>query len=113
MSKLNIANLNEREREWLEHVRQARERGVSFAEYCRRAGLSASLWYRVRRGLVQKGVLGMEEEKPAGFAPVRVMGSARAAPVACRLRHPSGWTIECEGTPEVSWVRALMAGVAA
>ena len=36
----------------------------------------------------------------------------RAAATVCRIRHPSGWTIECASFPEVSWMSALMSGAA-
>jgi len=58
----------------------------------------------------------VEEPKAVvGFAPVRVAPAAAtmtttAAPAGCRIRHPSGWTIECAGYPEVSWLSALMSG---
>jgi hypothetical protein len=70
--------------------------------------------------LVRKGVISerrrVEEPKAVvGFAPVRLVPAAvrlttTAAGTGCRICHPSGWTIECAGYPEVSWLSALMSG---
>ena len=40
-----------------------------------------------------------EKANSAGFVPVRVTPPTTAA-TACRIRHPSGWTIECASFPE-------------
>jgi hypothetical protein len=45
--------------------------------------------------------------------PVRVAAPASPAATVCRIRHPSGWTIECAGYPEASWMLALMSGAGA
>jgi hypothetical protein len=33
-----------------------------------------------------------------------------APPPRCRLRHPSGWELECEGWPDPLWLRAVVEG---
>jgi hypothetical protein len=114
MAEAKVEKLTEREREYLEHVRQAQELGVSFAEYCRRKGLSINPLYWVRSRLVRKGVLSGRDksdgEKPSGFAPVHMVPSAVTA---CRIRHPSGWVIECESLPQAQWLTALLSGASA
>jgi hypothetical protein len=57
MLDVGSEKLTERERECLKHFRQARELGVSFAEYCRSQGLKANEWHAVRHGMVHKGLL--------------------------------------------------------
>lgn len=57
MLEVASEKLTERERECLEHFRQAREDGVSFAQYCRTSGLKASEWHAVRHGMVVKGLM--------------------------------------------------------
>ncbi len=57
MLEVASEKLTERERECVKHFRQAQERGESFAEYCRAAGLKANEWHAVRHGMVQKGLL--------------------------------------------------------
>ncbi len=115
MSDRNLESLSERERACLTHLRQAQELGVSFSRYCREHDLKFQQWAWVKRVLIRKGVIGGRRRpgkaKVAGFAPVRVAASAAPATV-CRIRHPSGWTIECASFPEVSWMSALMSGEA-
>ncbi len=123
---LDVASekLTERERECLKHFRQAQELGVSFAEYCRSQGLKSNEWHAVRHGMVHKGLLpgrnrsSGAKKKPSRrrqsrFAPVRLAaGGAEvsASAAACRLRHASGWVIECASLPEVQWLKGLLEG---
>ena len=116
--------LSEREQQCLEHVKQAQELGVSFAEFCRSFDLNVNTWYPIRQGLVRKGVIDgppktdePEELKeatpvPAGFAEVRIARTPAAPAVMCRIRHPSGWVIECANWPDGSWMAALFAASA-
>jgi hypothetical protein len=121
MLEVASEKLTERERECLKHFRQARERGVSFAEYCRSVGLKANEWHAVRHGMVCKGLLPPGQgagakrkpsrQKGARFIPVHVEPSSNAgagAAMACRVRHPSGWIIECGSWPELGWMRGLL-----
>jgi hypothetical protein len=120
MSQAKV-ELSEKERACLEHLRQAREQGKSFSQYCREQDLSHNQWYWVKRELVRKGVIaGKGKEngnakgqgaKPAGFVPVRL--SPPAAAVVCRVSHPSGWVMECGSFPQAQWLAALLSGEAA
>ena len=120
---LEVANdkLTDRERECVKHIRQARERGMSFAEYCRSAGLNANEWHGVRHGMVKKKLLppgpgartkvAPSRRKSARFIPVRVEPSNDAGfstGMSCRVRHPSGCIIECVSWPELDWMRGLL-----
>ncbi len=110
--------LNERERACLAHLEEARKLGVSFSQYCRDRKISFHQWTWIKRALVRKGVIARrpraERPEVAGFVPVRVAASvASTTPTTvCRIRHPSGWTIECGSLPDVRWVSALMSGAA-
>ena len=112
MSDRNLEGLSERERACLAHLDEAKRLGVNFSRYCREKDLSMHQWSWVKRALVRKGVVGgrrrAERSKAAGFVPVRI--APAAATTVCRIRHPSGWTIECASYPEVSWMSALMSG---
>jgi hypothetical protein len=121
MLEVASEKLSERERECLKHFRQAREGGVSFAEYCRSSGLKANEWHAVRHGVVVKGLMppgqgGGSKKKPsrkkgARFIPVHVKSSGMtvaSAAVACRVRHPSGCVIECVSWPDASWIMGLL-----
>jgi hypothetical protein len=122
MAKWNLEALNERERACLGHLEQAKRLGVSFSRYCRDKELKLHQWAWVKRVLVRKGVISerrgvVEPKAVVGFASVRVAPAAAtmttaAARRGCRIRHPSGWTIECSGYPEVSWLLALLSGAA-
>jgi hypothetical protein len=113
--------LTEREKECLKHFRQARERAVRFAEYCRSNGLKANEWHAVRHGMVVKGLLPPRQgrgakgkparRKRARFIPVRVEtagGTVVGSALACRVRHPSGCVIECVSWPDLGWMRGLL-----
>lgn len=122
MLEVASEKLTGREQECLEHFRQAREQGVRFAEYCRSRGLRANEWHAVRHGMVSKGLLpsrarnGGRKKRPSrkqrsNFIPVRMEscgGVEVSAPTACRVRHPSGWVIECGNLPEVQWLTRLI-----
>jgi hypothetical protein len=119
MAKWNLEALNERERACLGHLEQAQRLGVSFSRYCREKELSLHQWAWIKRVLVRKGVVSerrrMEGPEAVGFAPVGIVPATATMPTTavstgCRIRHPSGWTIECAGYPEVSWLSALMSG---
>jgi hypothetical protein len=73
--------------------------------------------YAIRRQLARKGYASGSPTptakfmKQPAFVAVRVAEAAAAGGEAvCRLRHPSGWTIECRDWPPASWMAALLAG---
>lgn len=112
--------LTEREQQALEHMCKAQELGVTLKEYCLRLGLDVQKLYQLRKPLVRKGALGPARresrqahtaDKTSAFLPVRVV-SAVSTPTAvtCRLVHPNGWVLECDGLPPASWVAAVLAG---
>jgi len=117
--------LTPREQAYFEHVRQAKEAGLTLKAYCERLGVNVRSLYGVRRVLMGKGILPrvlptktkMEsktktEAKGSGkFVAVRLADEGPGAGQAvCRVRHPSGWTIECGRFPEAGWVLELMGG---
>jgi hypothetical protein len=109
-------DLTPAERRYLENVRAAESQGMGLAQYYRAKGLSVYTLYNVRRRLIRKGVVARgraawsrARAKADSFIAVRVAKSpvARAESV-CRLRHPSGWVIECGSWPEGSWIAGLV-----
>jgi len=122
MVEVTSEKLTERERECLRHFQEAQERGVSFAEYCRSMDLKADEWHTVRHGMVRKGFLPagggraagkrkQSRQKRARFIPVRLSSGSSAeisSGAACRLRHASGWVIECTSLPELQWLKGLI-----
>jgi hypothetical protein len=114
--------LTEREQQGLEHMCKAQELGLTLKEYAARIGLDVQMLYQLRKPLVRKGALGPVRraskeapaaEKVSAFLPVRVVPVAPrpgSGTVACRLVHPSGWVLECDGLPPASWVTAELGG---
>ncbi len=114
--------LTEREQQALEHMRKAQELGTTLKEYASRFGLDVQQLYQIRKPLVRKGALGpvhsqirqpRRVDKARAFLPVRIASSAPApssAPVRCRLVHPSGWVLECDGFPPAAWMTAVLSG---
>jgi hypothetical protein len=115
-------SLTEREQQALEHMLKAQELGTTLKEYASRFGLDVQKLYQLRKPLVRKGALGPARseakeprtaDKASALVPVRIVSSG-AAPgstrVACRLVHPSGWVLECDGLPPASWMAAIVAG---
>jgi hypothetical protein len=113
MAKAMVKDLSEQERACLEHLRQAQALGLTFSEYCRERDLRIHQWYWIKRALSRKGVITgrrkAEAKRTAGFVPVRIAPAATAE-AACRIRHPSGWVIECGSVPQPQWLSALMLG---
>lgn len=111
--------LTRREREYLDHLRQAQGQKLTLAQYCRARGLRAQSLYSVSSKLAGKGYVGHRTVK-ATAKPLPATDqflAVRVAPVAtnssgavCRLRHPSGWMIECMDLPQASWMAALVQG---
>jgi hypothetical protein len=116
MTKGSLEALSERERACLTHLEEAKKLGVSFSQYCRDQQISMHQWTWIKRALLRKGVIGKrgraDQPKTAGFVPVRVAAPVAAEMPVCRIRHSSGWTIECASYPDASWMSALMSGVA-
>ncbi len=119
MSEGKVEPLSERERECMAHLEEARKLGVSFSQYCRDRQISFYQWTWIKRALVRKGAISGrrrgEGSKAVGFVPVCIAPAAAtttAAVTGFRIRHPSGWTIECGSLPDVQWLSALMSGAA-
>ena len=115
MSKTVVEGLSEKERACVMHHRQAQALGISLAEYCRQRDLKVNQWYWIRNGLMRRGVIASEikaeAEQPSGFAPVRITPSTSQS-IACRIRHPGGWVIECDSVPPAQWLSQLMSRAA-
>jgi hypothetical protein len=112
--------LTEREQEALEHMLKAQELGSTLKGYAAKIGLDIQQLYELRRRLVRKGAFGppprrkdKESGKAGAFLPVRVVPAVpvpSSRSVTCRLVHPSGWVLECDGLPPASWMATVLAG---
>jgi len=110
-------DLTPAERRYLEHAQEAEKRGMGLPEYYRSAGLSVYSLYSIRRRLLRKGVIAarravrVSPSAPHPFVAVKVGGPTGATnAVVCRLRHPSGWVIECGSWPPATWMRECIGG---
>ena len=112
--------LTEREQQVLEQMREAQEQGSTLKEYAAKIGQDVQQLYELRRRLVRKGVFGplprrkaRKSRKEGAFVSVRVVPAApipSGTSVTCRLVHPGGWVLECDGLPPASWISAVLAG---
>jgi len=107
--------LTRAERRFLERAAEAQEQGVTLEQYYRASGLSVGWLHNIRRQLEGKGVVVPEASARSAvvtsgkFVQVCVRpATGSEASTVCRVRHPSGWMIECGSWPEVSWVRQLI-----
>ncbi len=122
MNEQKQAELTLGERRYLERAREAQAEGVSLRDYYLAHGLSVRMLSRVQRQLADKGIVPPLSEiaagagkpgKPGKLIEVRVADSVGragfpAAGPVCRLRHPSGWLIECGMWPDPRWLSGLM-----
>jgi hypothetical protein len=110
MTDSAVGELSEREASYLDHRRQAKAQGMSLAEHCRRHGLNVKAYYQIARDLADRRRMlsGRKVQPAAAFAPVRITPAAvSSATTMCRIKHPSGWVIECAALPPPSWLKAL------
>ena len=101
-------------------MRRTHEQGSTLKQYAAKIGLDVRQLYELRRRLVRKGAFGplprrnpRKSRKKSAFVPVRVVAAASvpsAASVTCRLVHPGGWVLECDGLPPASWIAAVLTG---
>ena len=119
MSEQKQGELTLGELRYLERVREAQSEGVSLKDYYLAHGLSLRMLSRVQGQLTDKGIAPppstavAEAGKPGKLIEVRVADAVGrvgfpAAGVVCRLRHPSGWLIECGVWPDPRWLCSLM-----
>lgn len=119
MSEEMRGELTLAEQRLLERVQEAASEGMSLRDYYRAHGLSVTMLYKVRRRLVQKGLLpplrqsAGTSEVAGKLVQVRLADAMEEAEVAvpglvCRVHHPSGWLIECGEWPDPRWLAGLM-----
>jgi hypothetical protein len=107
-----------REQAYVEHARQAKAQGLTLKDYCQNLGVNVRSLYGARRDMVKKGLLPRTRGSKNATAPersqfvaVRVATPAsNGSDAVCRVRHPSGWIIECGRWPEAAWVLELTQG---
>lgn len=111
----NREELTRAEQRFLERAAEAQQQGVTLEQYYRSCGLRLKWLDNIRRQLQGKGVVVPEPSERSAvvtsgkFVEVCVRSATRSEGSAvCRVRHPSGWMIECASWPETSWMRQLL-----
>lgn len=93
------------QREWLEHVKACRARGLSLKAYAEQHGLSLQRFYHWHRRLKVLGFI--DSVQTVSFTSVRVQG----APVRAgrqRLHFPNGMVLEWDGNADLALVEKLL-----
>jgi|ERR1700728_1897341 hypothetical protein len=113
--------LSEGGQQALEQMR-AQEQGSTLKDYAAKIGVDVHRLYELRRRLVRKGAFeplprrkARKSGKASAFVPVRVVPTTAvpiSASLRCRLVHPGGWVLECDGLPTASWIAAVLTGEA-
>ncbi len=94
-----------RERFWLDHLRTARQQGLTLKAYAQAHGLSVSALYTARSTLKRRGVLSEPAPAPPTFVPVRLCPPAGAA---FRVHLPNGVVVEVCAQAEDARVGAVL-----
>jgi hypothetical protein len=108
---MDAQTLTDWERQTLEHLQQAQERGATLRDYAAQSGVNVQELYSGKARLRRKGLWPTKSTKPAQpeLLAVRVMPEIKASEaLVCRLTGPNGWVIECCRWPETKWVATLM-----
>jgi hypothetical protein len=90
-------------------LQRADEKQVSLARYAREQGLVARQLYGAKTWLVKVGVWPRGAPRtttPSEFVAVCMPPGSRST--RCRLSHLSGWSLESDHWPEVSWLRSVV-----
>ena len=112
---MRAANLTERQRTSLEHLRRAQERGLTLPGYAAAFNLNVKDLYNGRAQLQRKGLWtktsGAQRSGPKLLAvQVREPETPQVtAQWVCRLSGPGGWAMECRQLPDIAWLAALCA----
>lgn len=98
--------LTDHEQQCLSHLNRARQQGMSLRAYADDQGLKVGSLYQTKSQLKKKGLLDAPVGVEGDFLAVDV-ASARG-PAMLRLRHPSGWELECATWPPVDWLQQVL-----
>ena len=92
-----LADLTERQRFWLEHVRACDTAGQSTLEYAKAHGFESRAMYKARQLLVEKGAWSIKkaDRKASRFPRVQVRSASVDNPWQVQL--PNGVTISFSG----------------
>src|ERR1700730_17040643 len=101
--------LTDWEQQTLEHLQQARERGVTLRDYAAQSGVNVQELSSGKARLGRKGFWPIRSAKPAQpeLLAVRVMPEIKASDaLVCRVTRPNSWVIERCLWPEAKCICA-------
>jgi len=100
--------------QWLMHVRAASEAGVTLGVYAKQHALSAAALYKAKSALMNRGawpraaaVGKIVSRRKATSAAADFVSVQMSSVMPCRLRHVSGWVMECDTLPSAVWLALL------
>lgn len=112
MSKRDLTELSELQRQALEYVRGAKASGVSLSAYCRKRRIAVRRVFDALAALRRRGVAGttLLRRRRSKFLAVRIATAAQTMPsraVLCRVVLAGGISVECSGWPPREWLESL------
>jgi hypothetical protein len=105
-----VVSLTDHEQQCLSHLNRAQKQGLSLKAYADAEGLRVGSLYQTKSQLKKKGLLDAPVAAEADFLAVDV--ASASGPAVLRLRHPSGWELECAAWPPVDWLQQVLWGEA-
>ena len=99
--------LSERQRHWLEHVRECEESGQTTKAYAEAHSLSTSALYTWRKRLAERGLW---SSRGSRFERVQVSALTRSSS-EWRITLPNGVEVEFSGSVAVAEVSRVLAAV--
>jgi nitrogen fixation protein len=103
--------LTERERQTLEHLKQAQELGSTLTDFATAFNLNVQDLYSGKAQLQRKGFWPTKSAEPVKTELLAVQVVAQSAGEearVCRVTVPNGWTMEFSQWPQAAWLAALM-----
>lgn len=97
--------LTAKQQQWIAHLEQAQQLGLSLQEYARRIGIKASSLYAARKQLSK--ARSQTATAPVSFAEVRTTGAGPAE--TCVLHLAPGIRLQLSVLPSPQWLAAVCA----
>lgn len=97
--------LTAKQQEWVSHLEQAQQQGLSLQEYARRTGIKAASLYAARKQ--QSKVRHQAAAPSVSFAEVRTTGTGQAE--ICVLHLAPGIRLQLSVLPSPQWLAAVCA----
>jgi len=101
-------SLTDHEQQCLAHLNRAQKQGLSLKAYADAEGLRVGSLYQTKSQLKKKGMLDSTVGVESDFVAVDLPPAS--GPAVLRLRHPSGFELECTDWHPVDWLQHLLWG---